>query len=323
MEMDILDYDFLRTSGRVSFGNLPVQAPPKPGRTDLTKKHMNGPTLTKTLTAPHKTPPKPLGRRAQAKEENPDLGYKVIKLKSDDWLFTQLIAVSSCHIVDGFRIPSHMTQFVNHNHNAWSNDNLMKYYKTFIGAHNYYNHQQDARKSFGFVCDASIRRIEMPEQHDFVYYTDLLVATSRVSPYDPSVVQRMDEGRVNTWSVGCVSTSLQCSRCGHVSEDPKNDCQHMQWELGRKFLSPLGDISVTAAIVVPFFADGRDGKVEFTEMSMVDDPAFPGAVSCFRIDIPPASDMFFRIPNVAWDRKNPNANGVIHWHKKGLVEVVG
>ena len=284
-----------------------------------------------------KTPPRPKfvpevphpSRKSDSavggKEDGTEYQYKVIKINSSQWILTQVAAMASC-MVDGYEIDPRTLKYVNHNHNAWANDTLYRHYPTFIGGHNYYNHQQEARKSMGFIAGASIRKVTLRDarnpDRDFVYYVDLLVATNRVSPYFPDVARRADAGELKTWSMGCNSTSLQCNKCGKISEDPKNDCYHLKWELGRRFVSPLGYQTEVVAIVYPYRENGKPGKVEFIEMSLVDNPAFKGSVSGFKINVPEDQDIFFQMPVASWNRKNPDHNGVATWANRGFIEVV-
>lgn len=303
---------------------LPVQGPPRPDRNMEVKQRPSTP-MSKSKTVKVPQPPSPVLRRerASAQEQPESSGYRTIKLKSDEWLFSQVTAIASCHIVDGYKITPTTAKFVNNNHNAWSNENMQKYYQTFIGAHNFYNHKQEAKFSYGFVCDAAIRPVVLDkETNETVFYVDLLVATNAKEPPNPAVISRMKLDKLTTWSMGCISTSLQCSRCGMLSENPEDDCNHMKYELGRKYITPLGTMEKTAAIVVDKKDDGSPGTIEFVDISVVDDPAFKGSVSGYKLEFPPNQDIYFRIPMGAWERKGENKNGVLHWHKKGYVEVV-
>lgn len=308
---------------------LPRQKPPSVG--DRYHKHPEPESpMTKTSPKPPglPEPPKPGERKVSSgpvETVDPGYGFKIVKLKSDQWIFTQVTALASC-IISGYYVDPKTIKYANNNYNCWSNEILYKYYPTFIGAQNYYNHEQDPRKSYGFIAGATIRKIQLKEaenpETDFVYYVDLLVATNKIVPPNPRVIQRMLTGELKTWSMGCDSSSLQCTKCGMLSENPEDDCVHMKYELGRRFITPLGQEAKVLAIVTPNRPSGKKGIVKFKEISMVEGPAFKGAVSGFLLDIPPGQDVFFKIPASAWNRKKTDHNGVVCWKDRGYVEVV-
>lgn len=240
----------------------------------------------------------------------------VIRLNSSDWIFSQSTAIASCAVRDGYVIPESSIKYINANHNAWPNEKMAKYYRSFIGAQHYYNHIQDPHLSYGFVLDAKLRDV------NDVHYVDLMVATSIRDTPNERVLQRVVKDELKTMSMGCMSPSVVCSRCGHVS-DGDHDCEHLRYQLGNKFLLEDGTTSQVAAIVNDKNMDDKEEPIEFFEISWVDDNAFKGAVAGYRIDgMPRDREIYATIPYTALTRENPMHNGVSCWMRKGYVDLV-
>lgn len=242
-----------------------------------------------------------------------DKDKHTIMLNSSDWIFTQVTALSSCPI-DGYYIPAEYRIYINENGNAWSNEQLKRYYGTFIGGHNYYEHEQDPCMSYGFIVDAGLRPV------GDVYYVDLLVATSTVKPPNQSVFNRICRNDIKTLSMGCQSEACQCSRCGKVFRNLETAvlCSHLNHQLGCDFVSKEGDTYTTAMIVTD---GGVDGNIEFGEISWVNDPAFAGATSNYRISLPANQEIYFEFPKAALERANRDFAGAKWWLDQNLVTI--
>jgi hypothetical protein len=264
---------------------------------------------------------KPIITKAAFEQKEPDAGNSVVCLSSNDYVFHQVTALSSCQI-DGFIISSDTTKFINDNNNAWSHTHLKQYYSSFIGGHNYYEHQQEPSKSLGFICDARIRPVKINEEGVMVYYCDLLIATNISKPYNHTLTENIARGQITTFSMGCESTSIRCSRCGLISEDSENDCNHLMFQLGDGFLTKEGKDSQTAAIIFDKAADGTQGSIEFYEISYVKDPAFPGAVAGWKVEVPADTKVYFSVPNSALTRPEPMKNGIKYWLDRQCGQIV-
>ena len=92
-------------------------------------------------------------------------GTITLSFKASDWLFTQVTAISSVLLHEGskFLIDPATAKFVNGNANCWTDDTVRKYYRSFVGAHNFKDHEQDKNKSYGVVIDAVLRPMRIAE----------------------------------------------------------------------------------------------------------------------------------------------------------------
>jgi hypothetical protein len=232
-------------------------------------------------------------------------------LNSSDWIFTQVVALSSCPVGEDGHIPTDYRMYINDNGNAWSNEELKQYYGSFIGGHNYYEHEQEPERSYGFIVDAVLRPV------DAVYYVDLLVATSSKRPPDQEVFNRICRNDLVTLSMGCESAGCQCSRCGkvYVWKEMENEplCSHLNYQLGCDYIGSEGDSYTTAMIVT--------GNIEFGEISWVEDPAFSGATSNYRVGFPPNQEIFFEFPKAALERASRIFAGAKWWLDQGLITI--
>jgi hypothetical protein len=216
---------------------------------------------------------------------------------SNDWVFTQATALASLPLnEDGFTIPPEASYLVNGNGNAFSNEIISKYYKSFIGAHNYVDHNQDPTHSHGVICDVVLRKMpvkDMPEE--FCYYVDILVATSKRK--DPKWASMVERGEVRYLSMGCVSSSIVCSRCGNVSRNEDEDCEHQTFELGLNYIDDYGKKTMVAGLVSDDPDEEGESYVEFIEESYLSvDPAFQGAIQGHVLELEPDTDVEVIVP---------------------------
>jgi hypothetical protein len=157
-------------------------------------------------------------------------------------------------------------KYVNQNGDAWERDLLLSTYDSFIGAENYVEHVQVPELSKGKVVDAVARDLG-----DTVYI-DILVATNRKHS---SLVQDIENGKVNKLSMGCSISYSICTKCGNVAADECDLCQHVKYMKGNTFTDSDGNERVIAELCG--HRDDPD-SVKFIEASWVVDPAFDGAV---------------------------------------------
>lgn len=226
---------------------------------------------------------------AISQKENVTLSFN-----SNDWLFTQVTAISSVIIDKDGNVDADTAKYVNGNGNCWSNEDLKKYYRTFVGAHNYKNHEQDARKSYGVVIDARLRKLNVTKDK-FVYYVDLLIATNRV--VHPDWVQKIEQGAVRYVSMGCESTAVRCTRCGKIVTNENEYCSHLLLEKNYFYFKNNGDKFIIAEQVID--SPNHDGEsfINFIEISyLTENPAFKGAAKSHTLKLPKGVDMKVTIP---------------------------
>lgn len=250
-----------------------------------------------------------------------DKEYVIVELDTKDWVFHQTSAVASCQMEDGYYIPQNMTKYVNSNSNSFLNEHLEKYYNSFIGAHNFYEHIQDPKKSYGFLGGAVLRPITLDDGSK-VNYVDVLVCTNKNIVPNKSVVNRVDKGELKTLSMGCFSTGYRCSKCGTTYVENKDKCVCIRKSLGRNYLSPKGELSVVSAIVYPYTDNEETGAgINFVELSWVEDPAFVGATSSYKINFDQNDKVYLKIPTASYNR-NDGFDAVKYWLSLGQLRVI-
>jgi len=218
-----------------------------------------------------------------------------ISFNSNEWLFSQTTAVASVDIIDGFKISPKTSKFVNNNGNAFSDRILQKYYKTFIGAHNYKNHNQDPEESYGIVLDAVLREVPLDDSDDTVYYVDTLIATNRLK--NPKWAKAIENGVVKFVSMGAESSSFRCTYCGNIPTTVGEFCDHFKYNRGKYFIDEKGRKIRIAHLVEDYKNRQGDGYVDFIELSYLDvNPAFKGASTSHILQVPSDTEMTFELP---------------------------
>lgn len=198
-----------------------------------------------------------------------------ITLPGKDFIFAQVSINSSVMVEDeSYLIKPDVAKFVNANGDGWTNDSLKANYQSYIGAFNYINHVQEPELSVGFLADAALRRLIVdPEQNTYIYYVDLLVATSKAA--HPDLARKILANKVQYLSMGCESFVSTCSACGHQAEDETGFCDHLSYNKGKYFLDKFGKKRITCELL----GDERPGSCTFIEASwLTERPAFDGAV---------------------------------------------
>jgi len=158
--------------------------------------------------------------------------------------------------------------YINNNHDSFSREVVKLAYNTFIGAQNYQEHVQIPEMSKGRILDAVLRDI------GDTLYVDILVATDRKHA---QLVKDIEDGCLNTLSMGCSVDATQCTKCGHVAADETELCPHIRYEKGNYFLDEQGTRRRVAELC-GHPSMGRTGGVTYIEASWVGAPAFTGAV---------------------------------------------
>lgn len=230
-------------------------------------------------------------------EQIDDNGETVtVSFNSNDWLFSQTTAVASVDIIDSFKISPKTAKFVNNNGNAFSDRILQKYYKTFIGAHNYKNHNQDPEESYGIIIDAVLRAVPLEERSDeVVYYVDTLIATYRHK--DTKWAKAIENGVIKFVSMGAESSSFRCTYCGNIPTTVGEFCDHFKYNKGKYFIDDKGRKLRIAHLVEDYKNRQGEGYVDFIELSYLDvNPAFKGASQAHIIQVPADTDLSLELP---------------------------
>jgi len=222
-----------------------------------------------------------------------------IRLKGRDYIFTQnSICASVMTEPNSYLIRPSTSMFVNENGDTWTNESLRANYQSFIGAYNYVNHKQDPELSVGFIADACLRRILINQQDNvFVYYVDILVATSKKA--HPQLVQKILAKDVKYLSMGCESFISTCSACGHQAKDETEFCTHLENSKGKSFIDPRGSKRVIAEMLGTM----DEGSCDFQEASFLTEvPAFGGATVSRVLSISPEMTVRVAMPKWAYEK---------------------
>ncbi len=176
---------------------------------------------------------------------------------------------------DYFIHPAYST-LVNNNGDAWSKKMLASCYRTFIGSNNYLEHVQIPELSKGKVIDAVLREVPIGKDkkgNDLTtYYVDILVATERKHK---DLVAKIQNGTMNSLSMGCKISYSICSKCGNKAVDDSEACEHVRFQKNNMFFDDYGTQRKVAELCGHF---NEPESVTFIDASWVENPAFTGAV---------------------------------------------
>ncbi len=210
-------------------------------------------------------------------------GEVILNLPSTDFIFSQCSIVSSVMVEpNSYFIHPETSQFVNANGDTWTNEALKANYKSFIGSYNFVNHVQEPEQSVGFIADAVLRRrVIDPENHVYVYYTDILVCTHRDFS---ELTSKILTGQIQYLSMGCDMEVSTCSVCGAEAQDEISVCEHLRNQRRKYFMDLYG----VKRIVAEMLGNDQWGSVTFIEASWLTSspPAFEGAVRRHLLSIP-------------------------------------
>ena len=170
-----------------------------------------------------------------------------------------------------WKIKPECSQFVNQNNDAWSNEVLKLSYRTFVGAFNFLEHNQNTKQAKGHIIDAVLRKIHLTSGV-WVYFVDILVATDLAHK---DLVKKIRNGDIKYMSMGCVTDVIFCTACGQEVREDGQYCNHLKYNKGQ-FIPDEDGIS---RIVSELCGNKElpNGGVKFVEASWVEIPAFPGA----------------------------------------------
>ena len=171
-------------------------------------------------------------------------------------------------------IKPECSHLVNNNDDGWENEVLRLSAPTFVGSYNFVEHYQNSEHSKGRIADAILRKIHIADPDIWVYFCDILVATSLEHE---DLVDQIKKGDIKYMSMGCVTDVVVCSYCGHRVGEGDRSCFHLAKHKGR-FLPDDDGIPRRVAELCGHKSLPHGG-VTFVEASWVETPAFPGAVN--------------------------------------------
>jgi hypothetical protein len=210
----------------------------------------------------------------------------------EEFMFSHCSIVSSVATDETrYRIVPPCDELVNINGNAWTNHVIPHCFRTFVGGENYYEHVQVKAKSKGKILDAVLRPVTYVGKNGAkadVYYCDILIATARKHR---DIVSRVESGSLNTLSMGAIANKCQCSYCGKITDENTPNCFHLDNSVRQYLRASDGKRYIVSELCGAVDAAGLyiPDSCMFIEASWVDNPAFPGAVVNYLIDLPAQS----------------------------------
>jgi hypothetical protein len=171
-------------------------------------------------------------------------------------------------------IKPEASHLVNNNDDGWENEVLKLSHRSFVGSFNFLEHYQNTKESKGTIVDSILRKINIAEPDIWVYFCDLLVATSLEHE---ELVEEIKSGDVRYMSMGCVTDVVICSYCGQRVKEGEAGCYHLAKHKGQ--FIPDDDGVARRVAELCGHKSLPNGGVTFIEASWVETPAFPGAVN--------------------------------------------
>lgn len=182
--------------------------------------------------------------------------------KEDDFLYVRNRAVSAGNVIpqrDGSAISVPIDEYyknfekyskicrnANDNGDFFSEEELKKSYKSFIGKSAFVDHDnENVEKARGIIVDAV--------WNDKGKYVELLKAVDKKAY--PELARGIEKGYISDTSMGCRCGSSICSICGNKAVTEDDFCEHIKNYKGSTYNG------------LPVFEDNRD--VEFFEDSFV------------------------------------------------------
>ena len=168
-------------------------------------------------------------------------------------------------------IKPECSQFVNQNNDSWSNEVLKMSYRSFVGAFNFLEHNQNTKQAKGHIVDAVLRKVHLTAGV-WVYFVDILVATDLAHK---DLVKKIRNGEIKYMSMGCVTDMVQCTACGQQVREDGQYCNHLKYNKGQFIPDEDGVSRIVSELCGS--KELPNGGVKFVEASWVEIPAFPGA----------------------------------------------
>jgi hypothetical protein len=161
----------------------------------------------------------------------------------------------------------------NGNYDYFSRKELESAFRTFVGRNLFLNHDtSNPLKAVGKVLDAY--PVTDPQTNEF--YIECL---SRIDKdLHPELAKMVENGDLNSVSMGASCGASQCSICGHIiHSDQDNKCNHL-YRLGQEFEAEIdnADCGIKKGEKVPAFC--INSQLTFSELSIVSVPADSSAL---------------------------------------------
>lgn len=196
---------------------------------------------------------------------------------TDKYIFTQCTALGGVEVgPEGYQIVPEHSIWVNRNGLAFRNEQILLSYPSLIMAENFLEHTHYEELSKGKILDAVpwVHYIPASQGGSIpTIFVDVLIATNKVNSV---LCEKIRTGKINAVSMGCDLTHAQCTQCGRIVLDGREDpCDHVAMNLGGHFKGRDGRERVVAEL------GGRPndpGSCTFVEVSWVKRPAFVPAV---------------------------------------------
>jgi hypothetical protein len=193
---------------------------------------------------------------------------KVVEPKRTNAIYFRSRAISA-----GNQGPKGTKWNYNGNYDYFSRKELESAYKTFVGRNLFLNHDtSNPLKAVGKVLDAY--PVTDPDTNEF--YIECLSRIDR--ELHPELAQMVENGDLNSVSMGASCGASQCSICGHmIHSDQDNKCNHL-YRLGQEFEAEVDipECGIKKGERVPAFC--INSQLTFSELSIVSVPADASAL---------------------------------------------
>lgn len=144
----------------------------------------------------------------------------------------------------------------------WNDTRKMLAYQTWKYCPLHIEHKTDIKENaIGLIADVILRKA-YGVCNGQIYKVIALAAVDRTK--NPSYTSKIEQGKLNSWSMGCDASHISCSYCGA----PEGECSHIDKHAPVQFYELNGNIVCRAA-------SGLSGM----ELSSVGTPAWPMAVN--------------------------------------------
>lgn len=113
---------------------------------------------------------------------------------------------------------------LNGNGDGFLGDELSQAFRTFIRRGAYINHASESpEKAIGIILDAS--------WHPKEGFVQVLIAVDKSHP----IADKVAKGMANSWSMGCMCESCECTHCGAIAKNADQYCFHLSNYMGKEY----------------------------------------------------------------------------------------
>jgi hypothetical protein len=203
-------------------------------------------------------------------EEDKNKNKRTIVLDPKEWAFGEADLLTSLNTEEnGFTIKENCIPYVNGKAECIRSLDLVKYYKTHIGAFVLVNHKQDLSKVKGVILDVVLREIVL-EDKSKIYYSRGLIAVNRKK--DSKLAKALEQGKIKFGSMGSFYSSVTCGYCGMVGlQGSTNDtrCIHLKMMKGQNYTKPNGGLGCIVEWWNAHDEENKKTPIEFIEYSLL------------------------------------------------------